>query len=297
MNNIEQQFDAFSGGFYVLEMVSLGLLAVIIGETIWDFLVGRRKNPRESAANFIIAFGNSILERTVYGLVFVGGLIVTEIYSSVFWRGNVGNHWWAWCLGLLIADFSYYWMHRFEHQIRILWGYHSVHHSSVEFNLTTGLRLSWVEGLIEWVFFVPMIMIGFSALQVVACISIVVLYQTWIHTEKIGTMGRLDRFLNTPSVHRVHHGSNKLYRDKNYGGILIIWDRLFGTYQEEQERVTYGITTPIESWNPLIVNIHEFREILRDVIKSSSVGEAFGYLFRSPGWKPENRSEEKHIRK
>ncbi|NKB78148.1 MAG: sterol desaturase family protein [Gammaproteobacteria bacterium] len=237
----------------------------------------------ESMSNFAIAIGNALLERTIYGLVFVIGVFVAEAYAPF----SMGDSWWSWGLALLAADLTYYWMHRIEHEVRILWAYHSVHHSSPEFNLTTGLRLAWVEGVIEWVFFIPMIAIGFSAIQTIVTISIVVLYQTWIHTEKIGKLGWVDRVFNTPSVHRVHHGSNKQYHDKNYGGVLMLWDRMFGTYEIEQEKVTYGITTPVGSWNPVIVNIHEFWSIAKDVYGSKSISEAYGYVFRSPGWKPD----------
>ncbi|NKB62127.1 MAG: sterol desaturase family protein [Gammaproteobacteria bacterium] len=258
---------------------------MIIVETVLDFFSGRRRNLGESVSNFVIATGNVLLERTLYGLVFILGLFLTQRYAPL----SIEHQWWSWILAILAADLTYYWMHRFEHEIRILWAYHSVHHSSPEYNLTTSLRLAWIEGVIEWIFFVPMILIGFSAIQTIIAISIVVLYQTWLHTEKIGKLGWLDRIINTPSVHRVHHGSNKKYHDKNYGGILIIWDRMFGTYQMEEEKVVYGITTPVGSWNPLVVNVHEFWSIAKDVFRAKNLSEALGYIFRSPGWKPESR--------
>lgn len=190
-------------------------------------------------------------------------------------------------MALLAADLTYYWMHRFEHEVRILWAYHSVHHSSPEFNLTTALRLAWIEGLVGWVFFVPTILIGFSAIQTIIAITVVVLYQTWIHTEKIGKLGWIDTVFNTPSVHRVHRASNKQNHDKNYGGILMVWDRLFGTYKAEDEQVTYGITTPIDTWNPLVINFHEFYKIARERWQAKCMSEAIDYVLRSPGWKPD----------
>ncbi len=285
MNYIEQQFEAFSETFGVLEIIGLLFLVMIIVETVLDFFSGRRRSLGESVSNFVIATGNVLLERTLYGLVFILGLFLTQRYAPL----SIEHQWWSWILAILAADLTYYWMHRFEHEIRILWAYHSVHHSSPEYNLTTSLRLAWIEGVIEWIFFVPMILIGFSAIQTIIAISIVVLYQTWLHTEKIGKLGWLDRIINTPSVHRVHHGSNKKYHDKNYGGILIIWDRMFGTYQMEEEKVVYGITTPVGSWNPLVVNVHEFWSIAKDVFRAKNLSEALGYIFRSPGWKPESR--------
>ena len=187
---------------------------------------------------------------------------------------------------MLHADFTYYWMHRWEHEIRILWAHHSVHHSSPEFNLTTALRLAWIEGLIEWIFFVPMIVIGFDVAQTIIALAIGLAYQTWIHTEKIGRLGWLDKVLNTPSVHRVHHGANPSYLDKNYGGILIVWDRMFGTYQPEDQPVVYGLTKPIGTSNPITINFFEYAQIIKDLRRSRSWYEACGYLFKRPGWRP-----------
>lgn len=282
MDNLEARFDAFGPTFEVLELVGLFFLVLIVSETTWDLISRRRASIRESLANFAIAVGNHLLDRTVYGLVFIFGLFLADAFSPL----SIPMTWWSWILAVIVADFTYYWMHRFEHEVRVLWAYHSVHHSSPEYNLTTSLRLAWVEGLIEWLFFVPMIMIGFDVVQTIVALSIVVAYQTWIHTEKIGKMGWADRVFNTPSVHRVHHASNQVYLDKNYGGILILWDRLFGTYKAEDEDVVFGITKPIESSNPIVINFHEFAQIWRDLRASKSVSEAWGYLFYRPGWRP-----------
>jgi sterol desaturase/sphingolipid hydroxylase (fatty acid hydroxylase superfamily) len=137
---------------------------------------------------------------------------------------------WTWLLALLAADFTYYWMHRLEHEHRILWASHSVHHSSNDYNLTVGFRLSLVEGFFEWAFLIPMILIGFSPFQAIVGLVLVAQYQHWVHTERVTKMGWLDEVFNTPSVHCVHQGSNRQYIDKNYGGILMIWDKLLSTY-------------------------------------------------------------------
>lgn len=282
MSDLESRFNAFASSFGYLELIGLFFLILIASETTWDLITRRRQGWRESAANFAIAVGNHLLERTAYGLVFILGLFATEFLAPF----SIPMTWWSWVLALVIADFTYYWMHRFEHEVRVLWAYHSVHHSSPEFNLTTALRLAWVEGMIEWLFFVPMILIGFDVVQTILSLSVVVIYQTWIHTEKIDKMGWADRVFNTPSVHRVHHASNPRYLDRNYGGILILWDRLFGTYQAEEEPVVYGITKPLETSNPLTINFHEFTQIWRDLRGASGFGEAWGYLFYRPGWRP-----------
>lgn len=282
MDPIETEFAAYSGTFQVLEIIGLIFLVAIISETVWDTLSGDRKRFGETFANFAIAIGSALLERTAYGLVFVVGLALAAPLAFF----DVPTTWWSFGFALLVADFSYYWMHRWEHEIRILWAHHSVHHSSPEYNLTTALRLAWIEGLVEWLFFVPMILMGFSVAQTIVAILFVVSYQTWIHTEKIGRLGWLDKVLNTPSVHRVHHGSNTQYIDKNYGGILILWDRLFGTYAPEEETVVYGITKPLGSVNPLVINFHEYGQIFKDVRSANTLKDKLGYLIHRPGWQP-----------
>lgn len=285
MDWIEHRFGDFVDVFVALELIGAFFLVLIVSETLWDLIKRQRSSARETLANFAIAIGNLLLDRTVYGLVFILGLFWAESLTSL----SLPLTWWSWALAILAADFTYYWMHRWEHEVRVLWAYHAVHHSSPEYNLTTSLRLAWVEGLIEWVFFVPMILIGFDAVQTIAALSIVVVYQTWIHTEKIGKLGWLDGVFNTPSVHRVHHGSNQKYLDRNYGGILILWDRLFGTYQPEEEKVIYGITEPLGTSNPFVINAHEFVEIGRDVRRAGRWSHALGYVFCRPGWWPKGQ--------
>lgn len=282
MGDIEQGFLRFEDLSGMLEVAGLIFLLAILSETVWDVVTGTRKKGWETLANFAIAIGNALLERTAYGLVFVVGIFIMAGFAPF----SIPVTWWSTLLAILAADFMYYWMHRWEHEVRILWSYHSVHHSSPEFNLTTALRLAWIEGLIEWIFFVPIVLIGFDPAQTIIALAIVVTYQTWIHTEKIGKLGWLDRIFNTPSVHRVHHGSNDRYLDKNYGGILIIWDRMFGTYQPEEEKVTYGIRTPLGTANPVAINFRETFCIFRDAWQARTASDAFKHIFGRPGWVP-----------
>ncbi len=280
MVDINARFLAFTDLFDVLGIISIGFFVLIIMETVWDILTGRRGRMRETIANAAIAAGNFLLDRTVFGLSFVVGLSIASSFAFF----AIPLTWWSWVLAVIAADFTYYWMHRIEHEVRILWAYHSVHHSSPEFNLSTSLRLSWVEGLFEWIFFVPMILLGFDPVQTIAALLIVVIYQTWPHTQKIGKLGWADRVFNTPSVHRVHHGSNGNFLDKNYGGILIIWDRVFGTYQAEDAQVIYGVINPVRSSNPIVINFHEYWQILKDIRQASALRDVLGYLFGKPGW-------------
>lgn len=282
METIEARFDAFSGAFEALELVGLMFLVLIIGETVWDVVSRARRGYKETVTNFVIAVGGALLERTLFGLAFVVGLIIAESFAFT----RLPLTWWSWVLAFVVADFSYYWMHRWEHEVRLLWAHHSVHHSSPEFNLTTALRLSWVEGVIEWLFFVPMVLMGFGVVQTLIVLSANVTYQTWIHTQKIGRLGVWDKIINTPSVHRVHHSSNEEYLDKNYGGVLMIWDLMFGTYQAETEKPVYGITKPLKSANPITINFYEYGAIIRDVCRAPRLKDAFGYVFARPGWAP-----------
>lgn len=278
MEFLEQQFAQYAKVFEGLEYVSLFFLALIILDTVWDFVVRKRTSPKETAANFTIAIGAALLERIGFGVIFIIALALFVPFAAF----TIPDAWWGWALAFAVTDFTYYWMHRIEHETRILWANHSVHHSSSEFNLTTALRLSWIESAIEWVFFVPMILVGFSVPQVLICLVIVLEYQTWIHTEKIGKLGFLDKIFNTPSVHRVHHSSNRRFLDKNYGGILIIWDRLFGTYQAEDEVVEYGLTTPINTANPIKINFREYVEIFKDIGKTKGARKVLALLFGRP---------------
>jgi sterol desaturase/sphingolipid hydroxylase (fatty acid hydroxylase superfamily) len=287
MADLDARFLVYADLFDILGIISIGFLILIAMETVWDILTGRRGKIRETLANAAIAVGNFLLDRTVFGLSFIIGLSVTSALAFFI----IPLTWWSWVLAVIAADFTYYWMHRIEHETRILWAYHSVHHSSPEYNLTTSLRLSWAEGLFEWMFFVPMILLGFDLVQTFAALLIVVIYQTWPHTEKIGKLGWADRVFNTPSVHRVHHGSNGDFLDKNYGGILIIWDRMFGTYQVEDAKVIYGVIDPIRSSNPFVINFHEYWQLLKNIRRASTFGDVFGYLFRKPGWVPGSDGE------
>ncbi len=281
MATLDARFAAVDGAFLVIAALGLAFLVAALAETLWDVFSKRRAGLGETFANAAIGLGNGLLETTAFGLVFVVALVAAEPLALF----SIPRNGATWVLAVVAADLTYYWMHRLEHQVRLLWTYHSVHHSSPEFNLTTALRLAWIEGLVEWVFFLPMILAGFDAVQVVVAFSVVVAYQSWIHTEKIGKLGWADRIFNTPSAHRVHHGSNRKYLDKNYGGILILWDRLFGSYQAEEEKVVYGITHPFGTANPLVIHFHEFWCLAKDLRRARGLGEAFGYIAKRPGWR------------
>lgn len=193
---------------------------------------------------------------------------------------------WTTILCILLIDFLYYWEHRLEHQIRALWSYHSIHHSSPIYNYTTALRVSFIDSFVTWVFYIPAILVGFHPYVVLLSILFMLTYQFWLHTEIIGNLGWFEKVFMTPSQHRVHHGADTIYLDKNYGAILCIWDRMFGSFQEELHTPTYGLTTPINTINPIKVHFIEYVSIFKDLKKAKSFKEAWYYLIKPPGWKP-----------
>jgi sterol desaturase/sphingolipid hydroxylase (fatty acid hydroxylase superfamily) len=184
-------------------------------------------------------------------------------------------------------DFFYYWFHRLAHEISFLWGSHVVHHQSEEYNLTVALRQAWLQGAFSWVFYLPLAVIGFSPATFITIASLQTLYQFWIHTKLIGKMHPAFEYIfNTPSHHRVHHGVNPKYIDRNHGGTLIIFDRWFGTFQAEEEEVVYGITKQPKSWNPIWVNFEYWIDLFREAFQVHRVKDFFGMMLKMPGWKP-----------
>jgi alkylglycerol monooxygenase len=193
----------------------------------------------------------------------------------------------SWVVVFLLVDLVYYWSHRMAHEVNFLWAGHVVHHSSEEYNLAVALRQSSLHGLFSWIFYMPLALLGIPWQMYVATYALNLVYQFWIHTRAVGRLGRLAEWvLNTPSHHRVHHGRNPKYLDRNHGGVLIVWDRLFGTFQPEEEEPVYGITTPLRTWNPIWANLHVFVEIFRDVRRARSWRDRLGYVFGPPGWRP-----------
>ncbi len=189
-------------------------------------------------------------------------------------------------LAVLVADFFYYWEHRFAHEVRVLWLNHAVHHSSRHMNIVTGVRFGPFEGVWSMIALVPMVLIGFPPELVIFGTLVVLAYQTWIHTELIGKLGPLEWVLNTPAHHRVHHGCDDKYLDRNYGGILIVWDRLFGSFQAEVETPRYGLKRDFDSVNPLRVWFSEFPDFFRDLVRARGAGEVWMRIFGRPDWRP-----------
>jgi sterol desaturase/sphingolipid hydroxylase (fatty acid hydroxylase superfamily) len=217
-------------------------------------------------------------------LLMRGTLLVVLAYFYSFHFIHFNNPWVYWLALLLLEDLAFYFLHRVDHYCRLFWAVHVTHHSSEEFNLTVGFRSSVFQPLYRFIWFIPLALFGFNAWDIMLMYSITQLYGILIHTKLIGKLGPLEWFMATPSHHRVHHGSNIPYLDKNLGMVLIIWDRLFGTFQEEQETVRYGLTENIHTHEPSRVLFHEWQNILRDLRKPVPLKVKLMYVFGPPGW-------------
>ena len=259
--------------FLILEVVSFHVLPHEDerGYEIRD----TRTSLTMGVGNVVVNVGWKLVVLAAYGGIYLLAPVHLSASNPLTW------------IALFVADdFAYYWYHRTHHTVRVFWASHVVHHSSRHYNLSTALRQPWTP-FTSMPFWLPLAFFGFAPWMILLQQSINLLYQFFIHTERIGKLWRSIEFvLNTPSHHRVHHGSNDQYLDKNYGGILILWDRLFGTFEPEGERVVYGLTKNIDTFNPVRVAAHEYIAIWRDINAAQNWRAILGHLFRGPGWQP-----------
>ena len=206
---------------------------------------------------------------------------LTLFPHAAFWSGTAG-----WLAAIVLFDFCDYWLHRVGHESAVFWAAHAVHHQSQHFNLSTALRQESTVAFLGWPFYLPMALLGVPPAQFALAGLIVLLYQFWIHTEHIGKLGWFDRVFSSPSNHRVHHAVNDQYLDKNYGGMLIIWDRLFGTFIEEDEAPVYGTRTPLNSWNPLWAVASGYVPLWKLACQAERWQDKIKVWFKAPGWLP-----------
>jgi alkylglycerol monooxygenase len=201
----------------------------------------------------------------------------------------------TWIIAFLLYDLSYYWMHRMHHEIKFLWATHSVHHHGEDFNLSTALRQTSTGWLWKWVFYLPMVLIGIPGEVFITVAGINLVYQFWVHTEHIGHLGFLEKIFITPMNHGIHHAKNKEYIDANYGGVFIIWDRMFGTYiaRDPDIEPVYGTATALKSWNPVWANFQIFSQMLKDSIKTKKLSDKIKVWYSKTHWRPEDCLEEK----
>ncbi|NNC85429.1 MAG: sterol desaturase family protein [Bacteroidia bacterium] len=265
-------------GLNIISMAAIPMISLVILE--WVLSYYKKKDYYD---------GMDTLAATVIGLINVAQSAALKVltfgvilffYNLVPW--SVPNAWWSFPLCIIALDFCRYWAHRVAHENRFWWATHVTHHNSEKYNWSVSFRLGWTQH-IKIIFFVPVALMGFHPVTFFICHQIEVLYQFWIHTEYIRKLPRpIEYIFTTPSHHRVHHARNKKYLDKNYGSTFIIWDRIFGTFQPEEEQADYGITKPVNSYNPITLNFHEWVDIVKDIRKSRSLSEAWAMLFTSP---------------
>lgn len=282
-------------------MVNLILYAIpafvilLILELVYNNKRNRYKYVlKDTATSLSMGIGNVLVG-------FIGGAIVAYFYF-LFYEYRIfdlKNVWWVWILLFFAEDLSYYIFHRTSHEVRYFWASHIVHHSSQHYNLGTALRQTWTSSLSgTFIFYLWLPLIGFHPYWILTMGSISLIYQFWIHTEAINKLPRFIEYIfNTPSHHRVHHGRDPKYLDKNHAGILIIWDRMFGTFQMEEEHPTYGLVHQITTFNPIRVAFDEWINIIKDLSKSSSLKSGLMYVFGPPGYSEDgSRQTSKQLR-
>lgn len=260
-----------------------------------EYAVGRWRGRNTYRLNDALnSIGLGILSQVsgVFVKAMTIGIYAVVYQHAALWRLDAGSVW-VWVAALVLYDLCYYWHHRLGHECAVLWAAHAVHHQSEDYNLSTALRQTstgWIGG---WVFYLPMAVLGFPPLVFAVVALIDLLYQYWVHTQQIDRLGWFDRVFCSPSNHRVHHAVNDRYLDRNYGGILILWDRLFGTFEEEDDRepCVYGTRSPLRSWNPLWANLQVYRDLAHDSWHARRWGDKLRVWFKPPGWRPADVAE------
>lgn len=266
-----------------------GFVLAILGEAWWGRRAGAvRYEARDALASLVMGFGFTV---TALGT----GALVYAAYAAVHAHRlfDLPWAWWTFVLCFFAEDLAYYAFHRVSHERRWFWASHVVHHSSQHYNLSTALRQSWTGAISgSFVFWLPLPFLGFPPEMVLFFQGTSLVYQFWIHTEAIRSLGPLEAVLNTPAHHRVHHATAPRCLDRNYAGVLIVWDRLFGTFEPERgERLDYGIVHPIATFNPLRIALHEWAAMARDLARARTPRAVLGHLLGPPGWRPDGAGE------
>ena len=263
----------------LIQLAIPAFILLMVVEAIADALMRRELyEPKDTAASLTMGIGNVVVGLVSKGMVFA---LFTWVHKFALFQ--LGYQRWVWVLAFFADDFSYYWFHRTSHECRFFWASHVVHHSSQHYNLSTALRQTWTGAFFGFVFWLWMPLVGFQPIMIFTMQAVSLLYQFWVHTEFVQRLGLLELVMNTPSHHRVHHATNPQYIDRNHAGILIIWDRMFGSFEPEDEHCTYGLTTNINTFNPLRIAFHEWIAIGHDLRKARTWRERLVAVFGNPG--------------
>ena len=259
-------------------------IPVFIALIIIEVVINAKKNLnlykfKDSSANITMGLGSVVI-----GLLTKTFAFFVFLWIYQFRLFEIPNTWWMWGLLLLADDVTFYWYHRLAHQIRFFWAAHVQHHSSEHMNFSVALRQSWGEPFIKFLFYIWLPFIGFNPVYILIMQAISLVYQFFPHTKLVGKLGPIEWIFNTPSHHRVHHATQVQYLDKNHAGILIIWDRMFGTFQKEIEVPIYGITENINSFSPLKIASHEYISLWQDIRRAKKLSDKIKYLINPPGW-------------
>ena len=263
----------------LIQLAIPAFILLMVMEAIADALMRRELyEPKDTAASLTMGIGNVVVGLVSKGMVFA---LFTWVHKFALFQ--LGYQRWVWVLAFFADDFSYYWFHRTSHECRFFWASHVVHHSSQHYNLSTALRQTWTGAFFGFVFWLWMPLVGFQPIMIFTMQAVSLLYQFWVHTEFVQRLGLLELVMNTPSHHRVHHATNPQYIDRNHAGILIIWDRMFGSFEPEVEHCTYGLTTNINTFNPLRIAFHEWIAIGHDLRTARTWRERLVAVFGNPG--------------
>ena len=267
-------------------VLSIPIFAILI---IIEVIIQWVNNKKLYRLNDAITNINCGVTQQVSGIFLkLFGIGIYQFLFEHYSIWQIQTNWYTLIILFIATDFAYYWAHRMSHEINLFWSGHVVHHQSEDYNLSVALRQSSFQVIWTFAFYLPLAIIGFNTLDFALMAALTTLYQFWIHTELIGKLGFIEYIFVTPSHHRVHHGRNPKYIDKNHGGAFIWWDMLFGTYQKEEEPPTYGVTTPINSWNPVWANFVNLKFMWLEIKQISNFTDKIRYLFYKPGWLPKN---------
>lgn len=265
--------------------IAIPFFFALIGVEVW--VARRRRQTLYRFADSVSDLGCGVSQQ-VLQVFLIGALLFGYFatYEHLRVASLPADAWWTWIVAIVSVDFAYYWFHRVSHRVNFIWATHVVHHQSEEYNLAVALRQSLFQGLMAAPFYWPLALLGVPPVVFLAATTLDTLYQFWIHTRAVGKLGAFEWVMNTPSHHRVHHGINPKYIDKNYAGIFIVWDRMFGTFQEEQEEPAYGTVKPLRSWNPLWANFEQWVHIGRMARQTRRWQDKVAVWFKPPEWRP-----------